>query len=173
VSPEAGIALAALVVSLGVAIVGWTHARRSDTRVATANAIAAEALELAKSAEARANRLERIPLERRDVAWDQQWIENTCTLTFRNIGTDTAYDVELVVDPAEGGPRQSHRQPTIAPTEPIGLCVEVLVREARQQGAVNYAEGVLFTPTADVRARITWRSESGVPGIQEWPELRL
>lgn len=49
-----------IAVTLGIAIVGWHRGNRADYH-------AREALELARSAETRAARLERLTVERRDV----------------------------------------------------------------------------------------------------------
>lgn len=95
-----------IVITLGIAVVGWRHARRANQRAAAANDLSAEALELARSAEARADRLEQIARERRDVAWDLFWSAFDSTLAVVNVGTDVAHDVELVVANQPGAARE-------------------------------------------------------------------
>jgi hypothetical protein len=165
-----------IITTLGIAVVGWMHAVRAGRRADRANDIAGEANEhaaraigLAESAEARADRLERAQRERRDVRWEQRWVEETCTLAFRNIGLDTAYDVELVVDPIDE--TQGHRQvtalPQVAPTEPIGIRLETLMRERlqwRRSPAARARLGSEPQPSM-ARALLTWRSEHGTPAV--------
>jgi hypothetical protein len=174
-SAEAWAAWAGIVVTLGIAIVGWSHARGANTRAKTAEEHAAEALELARSAEDRADRLERMATERRDVVWVHREVEDGETLSFQNIGSDTAYDVELLVDPAyddNNNPRQRIAMTSIEPAGRIGMKLTTLAREARDRFE-SAGPGILLTPGFSVRARITWRSDAGAPGIQDWDEISL
>ena len=156
-----------IVTTLGIAVVSWSRANRADSR-------ATRALELAESAEARADRLERRETERRDVAWDQRFIADAGTLSFRNVGTDTAYDVELHVDSADETarfPRQSARLPSVGPTEPIGVNLTVVLREAKTGGWMTTV--IDETRHVTVHARLAWRSAEGTPDSREWTALTL
>lgn len=165
-------AWAGIVATLGIAIVGWSYARRANTGAKVANEHAAEALELAKSSEKRADRLERIALERRDVTWEHRKSGDRGILALQNVGSDTANDVVLIVDPQNGTPRQTSSRSTVEPAGLIDIDLTALATEARQR-MKNAPPGFFLSPSFTVRARITWSSESGVPGIQEWAELRL
>ena len=174
---------AAIVITLGIATVGWNQNRRAardarkqanaaDLRASTAETHAARALELAESAEARADRLEQLAKERRDVRWVHREVDDRETLSFQNVGSDTAHDVELIVDPVDDHPRQQITLPAVGPADRIGIKLTALAREA-QARFDSAGPGILLTPGFTVRARITWRSESRVPGIQEWDEIDL
>lgn len=166
---------AAIVVTLGIAVVGWARANRSERQAKTADAHADEALALARSAEARADRLERIALEKRDVTWERQLVgaHHRGVLSFMNVGSDPAYDVALIVDPVAGGhERKIERFARIEPAERIGIHLTALAQEAETRAA-EASPGVILTPNFTVRTRITWRSESGVPNVKEWPSITV
>jgi hypothetical protein len=155
-----------VLVTLGIAIVGWSRANRASHH-------ADEALKLARSAEERADRLERLGRERGDVDWMQRDADDRETLSFRNAGSDIAYDVELVVDPAdENHPRKQERWSSVGPGDRIGIKLSTLAREA-QERFENAGPGILLTPGFTVSGRITWRSELGAPGVKEFDEIWL
>jgi hypothetical protein len=178
---EAGVALIALVVALGVAIVGWVHANRADERIADANRIAADALDLAHSAEARADRLERIAVESRDVQWTQQDRYREGGVTFQNSGSDTAYDVKLIVDPVHGG--WARREQPHGEVPPAGLAGMNLRDIAREAAAGHQPDGMGGTfelpgalpggPNPEIRVRITWRSGEGIPDVAEFTGIHI
>ena len=112
---EAAGVWASIVIVLGIAVVGWAQAVRAS-RVAKhanvesgrANEIAADALELAKAAEERADRLERISLERRDVHWTQRDLPDGIGFIFHNAGVDPAHQVRA---PPSPGTPAGHEDP--------------------------------------------------------------
>jgi len=163
---------ASIVVALGIAIVGWSYARRANAGAHLANEHATEALELAKSAESRADRLERIALERRDVTWERRkgGKGDRETLSFQNVGSDTAHDVVLIVDPQNGSPRRTSSLHSVQPAGHIDIKLTDLATAARRR-MENAPPGVFLSPGFTVRARITWSSESGVPSTQEWEKV--
>lgn len=163
-TPEAGIALVALVATVGVAVVTWHRANRADRH-------ADQALELARAAEHRADRLERRQLERRDVTWIKRDTERA-TVSFVNAGADTAYDVDLIVDsPNDDFPRRSQRHGRVEPAGRIGmrLHAEATARRETQELPV----GIGHSPMAPlrVRVRITWMSELGAPEAAEFGNI--
>ncbi len=173
-----------IAVTLGIAIVGWKrsnrvaagareHADAAEARAKRAEQRAERAVELAESAEARADRLERRAAERRDVAWTQRWLEQSATLSFRNVGTDPAYDVELNVYPAgeDHFRRQTVSMREIGPDEPIGIQLGVILQDATQGGW--FPTVIDQMRKVHVRARLTWRSAEGVHDKREWPDLLL
>ncbi len=144
----------------------------SDAIAREANEKAGRALELAEAAEERATRTERIAAERHDVHWVEEWIYEPATLTFRNVGTDSAHDVEVIVDVVESGQRRMERHGTVGPNERAGIRLEVDVRAARLATASN-PPNVIVSYSTEFRARVTWRSDAGAHGTQEWESLRL
>jgi hypothetical protein len=160
------ITLLGLLLALGAAIVNWNYAR-------IANRHAAQALDLAKAADQRADRLENIARERRDVFWSANWNEDMKALTVRNVGTDTAYDVELVVDAGVTDERYIARLDTVGPTELIARDLTEAHDKADSDWNASLNSGYIGLPDMGVTARITWRSESGVPGIESFDDLNL
>ena len=163
-----GIALLGVVVALGIAVVGWSKAKAADLH-------AAEAIGLARSADERADRLERLKVERRDVQWVQEtWHDDHRRgLTFRNAGTDVAHDVELVVDPVDGQgewPRRSTQQKRVEPAERLGIDMT----QEHISHMTDHQNRRLTMPRPQlVRVRIVWRSELRAPGIQEFDRIQL
>src|SRR4051794_33275833 len=83
---------AAIAVSLLLG--GWGLRQSSH-----ANRHSAEALDLARAADARADRAERIQLERRDVEWEHGFDAQRNAYWAKNVGTDTAHNVVMWADP--------------------------------------------------------------------------
>lgn len=166
-------AWASIVVTLGIAIVGWRRAgvadRRSvaaDARAVDADTRAARALELAESAEARADRLEQQAGERRDISWSYH-LNDAGWLRLRNIGADAAHTVEVYVDPADlEASRRVGRAATIAPTEYIDVDISDLVATAHFTADLMKYSGVHEVPTVALQSvRVAWTSELGTPGV--------
>lgn len=158
----------AIAVSAGLGGWGVRQAGRANTHAADSARAASEAVAVARAADERAARLERISLERRDVAWEQSWVtEPAETLTFLNVGTDRAHQVELVVDP-DDAPRMTFALPYVDAQDRIGMRVTVLANEARATAPAKSQ-----VPFIRVDARLTWRSEAGVPSVQAFDDLWL
>ncbi|WP_210651329.1 hypothetical protein [Nocardioides sp. SYSU D00065] len=141
-------------------------------RSARANGHAAEALELARAAEARADKLARIQLERHDVAWVQSYDKETATLSFRNVGTDVAHKVALTVDGPDGS-RQVTELVELHPTHPIGIRLTALAEDANRRWKELLDVGYIGVPAFTVRARLNWETGEGQAKTQEWEELVL
>lgn len=171
---------AGVAVALAVAFVGWIQAWRARStstkagqRAARAEHRADEALELARSAEERADRLEQIAGERRDVQWKRKDTNRDDVVSFTNVGTDTAYDVELMVD-IDGNPRQSSTFPSVGPTDGVGIYLNHIVEEAKtEQRLALERAGIAGIAVVEARARITWRSELGVRCVADIGEITL
>ncbi|MEP7738302.1 hypothetical protein ABKW28_11665 [Nocardioides sp. 31GB23] len=163
-TPEAGIALVALAVTVGVAVVTWHRANRADRH-------ADQALEFAHAAEARADRLERLQLERRDVRWVQRDAPRT-TISFLNAGSDPAYDVQLIVDSVTGlFPRRTQSHGNVAPAEVITMNLQAEAQaELDALNASRVAGSVLPRPVT-VQASVTWQSALGVPASYEFDRI--
>lgn len=153
-------------VSIAVAAVSLAHSSK-------ANRHSDEALALAKSAEERADRLERISTERRDVAWEfLDADDDPNSLSLRNTGTDIAYDVQLILDPTDGE-RHSIGAEQVLPREILTLDITDLTAEAERQWEDYSNSGYIGTPGFVATARMSWRSETGVPDVRTWEDLRL
>jgi hypothetical protein len=112
-------------------------------------------------------------LEQRDIAWTHRETEDGETLSFQNVGSDTAHNVEMIVDALHSDhPRQRVEMSTVEPASRIGIKLTTLAREAWERFE-SAGPGILLTPGFAVRARLTWYSESGVPDVQEWDETHL
>jgi hypothetical protein len=114
-------------------VVGIVQAHRANRHASDSAAVAKEALKLSQSAGVRASRVEQISLERRDVAWSATYVDDVQTLSLQNVGSDTAHDVELVVDPQDGD-RRSATLPSVPPTDRIGVRLIDLANEAARGG---------------------------------------
>lgn len=173
-TPEAGATLLGVFASIGIAIVGWVRANRADRHAGRAEVRAEEAHELAKAAEERADRLERMQIERRDVSWSQRDRTDRDVLSFANVGADTAHDVELIVDSIyDEFPRRVQQHGAVGPGDKIGMNFHTELEEKRQQFNATRATSSIRLPTLGVRVRIVWRSELDVPGIQEYDRITL
>lgn len=160
---QSALGLLGLVITLGIAIVGWAFAVRADRRAKDAGDRADEALELARSAEARADRLEQISAERRDVVW--RLIDaRRDTVSAQNIGRDTAQEVVLTVDFEEAIPRQTTRLPRVEPTARIGVNLTTAIADEleRQRREIATSLGYIGVPTVHGRVRLSWQSDLGV-----------
>lgn len=171
-STSDGLTIVGFAITLGVAIVGWTWLRRSDRRTA-------EALRLAQSAEDRAQRLEDQAIESRDVQWEPLQERNASGPAFRNVGADTAHDVQLIVEHRHAEwPRRTEPHGQVPGGGRIAMNLTTEIEEARsaaRERMRNAPPGVLIAAAGglDIRARITWRSPSGVPGSQDFDDLTL
>jgi hypothetical protein len=177
-NPSDGLTLVGFVITLGAAIVGWAWLRRADRRTAAANELAAQAnahaeraIALAQSAEDRADRLEHLEAEKRDVRWDWAWNKATAIITVTNIGTTPAHDVEVTVDTIEPTtiPRQARAAASVEPTEDLSLELEYVrsLPPKRLQGRA------LVIYRAHLRVQVVWRSPAGLHDQQLWPSLRV
>ena len=119
-----GDTLTALGVLVAAGIGGWgiRQAGQANKHANRSTEIADEALAVSKRADERADRLEQLATERKDIDWKLDWIEDSDTISARNIGTDTAYNVELTVDTTKpsGFPRQRETRESVAGGEAIG-----------------------------------------------------
>lgn len=165
------LALVAIVVSVGTAVVGWQHAIRAQRATADANATAVQALELARQADERAQRIEDRDIERRDVRWElgkRREVGDRVTLT--NIGTDTAYNVVMAVHP-EGETRREERQAEIPPDGRIEVDVSDLA-QARRDRAGRLSGNAVFVGTAvPLRVSVAWTSRTGVPDAYDFERI--
>lgn len=182
---------AGVVVALLTAAVSWIcakaagkRAQSADTRAERAEERADEAIELARSAEARADRLEHIATEIRDVVWVRNVAVGTnsdSTLSFRNTGVDSAHEVQLIVDPLRPKlPRITNNFASIEGGGLIGMNLWHVVAAADEKDdAIMFGNDrsadlvVAVVGGADVSARIVWRSASGVEGVQDMGTLKL
>ena len=166
---------AGIFVTLGIAIVGWSQAIRSERRAKAADTRALEALELARAAEARADRLERIAVEKRDVHWRRWTVPDYSpyTLSFQNAGTDPALNVTLVVDSTDQRfVRQTQTFDRIDPSDRIGINLTAAAREAAHQ-VRTLRDAMGLEPRITVNARVTWNYESGVGDVWHADGLTL
>lgn len=146
---------------------------RADRRARTAEEHAAAALALARSTEERADRLERIQVERRDVTWRLvDYGVPDGTICFENTGTDTAYDVVLAVDP-DGADRRTTQASKLGPREKIAVDMPDLAQQARRRFEELLEQGAVTTASVSASARLTWSSESGVQAAQGFPDLSV
>lgn len=156
----------AIAVTLGVAVVGWHRGNRAEQH-------AAEALDLARSAEARADRLERLAVERRDVTWARHDVRGEAGwVAYTNVGSDTAYDVRLLVDP-QGRARREVSADEVAPTERISLQMADFALGARRLMMELIEQNIYTTGSVQCRVRIVWRSASGVEESVEFTEVAV
>lgn len=162
-------AFLAILVTLGVAIVGWNHAVRAGRLAKKADTRADEAHALAKAAEERADRLEQISVERRDVAWKVLDTDDEALISVKNLGTDTAHAVTLAVDFEEEVPRQTVTAVTVEPTGTIDMNLAAAVSDEidRQTELFNRRDSFVSVPGVSARIRIAWQSELGVPASVE------
>lgn len=158
------IAIATTLVTLGIALVGWHF-------VARANSTSAEALEIAKAADQRAARLERISVEKRDVVWEAKFDPGRngteALLHITNVGTDSAGEVEVAVDPDLDISRITETAGSVAPTERVSVNLDGLAEEGRDLWLSRTRDtGHVRIPDLNMRIRITWSSASGVAAVQ-------
>lgn len=165
--PSDAAAWVAIAVTLGIAIVSWHRGNRADQH-------ATQALELAEAAEDRARRLEAAQFERADVRWEIDW-PTRHELRASNVGLDHAFDVELVIDPIEDTPGRRRIVPAerVAPTEHISTELGSLVAAGLSNARRARARRDQRSLVIEVRVRVTWRTESGQPGLQTWDRFRL
>jgi hypothetical protein len=171
----------AILVSLGVAVVGWARARRANEGASEANRIAADALNLARSAEERADRLERLALESRDVQWTEREMEGRFGVSFQHTGSDTAHEVRMLVEPVAGGwDRREEIFRDVEPTGRIGMDLTDIARQTAEGWEPDGSGGLLRKPNAlpggwvpTVRVRITWRSAEGAPEVAKFPAVQV
>lgn len=151
----AGLVMVGIVTTLGIAIVGWKQAARARADAREANNIARHSLALARSAEDRANRLEAVAQERRDVEWECTLMADPGAVDFCNIGTDPAYEVEVHFLWEGGINWESSRLPEVLPLECIG--VEIAWPSTPKPATV----------------RLSWKSLHGVPETRVWPGVHV
>jgi hypothetical protein len=160
----AGIIVAGAIGAWGI----WQAGKANDHAAASAKA-SADAVDLARNADNRADRLERAQFERSDVDWALSWISDVDTVSVRNVGTDTAHDVELVVDIGEAKVRRETKLSPIAPQQPIGARLIEFANQAREDFK-KMPSTYIGLPSLQMTVRLTWKSEAGVPGIRTWEE---
>ena len=167
-----GVAVAAVVGAAGwiQAVIANRVASKANEHAEASARAAYEAVQLAKSAEERADRLERISTEHRDVTWERDWDLFTRTFFVQNCATDTAYDVELVVDLPEGGARTTTRLAEVPATARIGVRLDPAVRAVVAKPRLDLVMGPRMLR---VKSRVTWRSEEQVPGVAAWENVKL
>lgn len=151
-------------IAASVALGGW--GLRQSSR---ANTHSAQALELARSAEARADRLEAMQTESRDIEWTCEWVASANTISVRNVGTDPAHDVVLTVD-IKATARQTVEQTSIGPGDAIGYRPTYSIQQDATVEAWAENRERAGIPAS---VRVTWRSANGVPDAKTWPELTL
>ncbi len=170
-----GIAVAAGVGGWGIRQAAQANrlAGRSAEAAARSTQIAEDALAVSKRADERADRLERIATDRNDIEWKLEWIEDSDTISVRNIGTDTAYDVELTIDTTQptGFPRQVETQLSVGGGNAIGYrypsSTTQQARDSFTRGRQEMnASGLFIAGGSAIHAdvRLTWRSEARTPG---------
>lgn len=169
------VAWVGIIITLGIAIVGWSRANRAERHAVGADDRAARALELAESAEARAQRLEAAQFERAEIRWEPYWSENDRVLAVRNVGVDAAHQVELVVDPLRDTPglRKQTSEAIVKPTGFIGIDLSRTVGAATSSAAKARARRKGAEINLAVRVQLTWRTETGAVGADRWDEIDL
>ncbi len=153
---------AGIAITLLIAIVGWAYAIRAGRRAKTAIWHSVEAVDLARSAEDRAERLEDASREYRDVAWGHVIDQDADVIRFRNTGTTAAHDVEIAVD------RQHDLERTAVTADIVQPLQQVEVPGVPMyDDIIDSIDGEPVTTRRIVpgTARITWRSAAGVPSI--------
>jgi hypothetical protein len=176
---EAAANWALLVATLGIAIIGWHRGNAAVRRANQSDARAEEALELARSAEERADRLEQMQIEPNHVEWKVRPLDippdkrDRC-VAVANRGTDTAHDVRLVADIQYQGREETHRD-TVEPNESIMIDLSTMVTAERERLVAYIAQnpGRGMEPAVYVRIQITWRTELGVKHSFDIGEARL
>jgi len=140
-------------------------------RASHANEVAGKALALAASAEARADRMERIQTESRDVRWRAtNHQDRTGRLRIQNFGSDVAERVRVTVEPIED--RADLR------TEIVGIVRPLEHVQFDLMDLLLKAHGGQFTSMSAhmgfaVDVRIAWRSPSGVESVAELKQVQL
>jgi hypothetical protein len=159
---EAAGVWAGTVVSLLIAIVGWAYSIRAGRRAKTAIWHSAEAVELARAAEDRADRLEAATREYRDVEWSHVVDQDAGVVRFRNAGTTAAHDVEIAID-------RKDLDRVGATTDLVQPLQQLEVPGVPMYDAMlaSFGEGEPVTTPRPVpgKARITWRAAAGLPSI--------
>lgn len=92
-STWAGIAVAASIGAWGI-----RQATRANTHAATSAKASADAVELAKNADARADGLERVEFERSDVERASRFDRPSNQWVIENVGQDTGCDVQVTAE---------------------------------------------------------------------------
>lgn len=167
---EPGVAAAwvAIVVTLGIAIVGWSRANRANgeasraTELAERSATAAErsasearrANELTREANERAARAEARAITRSDVRWDTRVDGSNWVLT--NTGLDDAADVVVILRTGEA---PSYQRIEVGEVTSLGSATVVDIADLRRDKAA--ASGALVSDMH--RAGITYFPSSNIP----------
>lgn len=169
---QAAAAWVTIVVTLGIAIVGWSQAIRSERRANTADAHTPT-----KPSSSRE------PPKREQTAWNESpssiatssGSTATCSRTTTapcpscTSAPTPAYDVVLTVDPiGSTAPRRVERFGTIEPTQRVGINLTTLAQEAAEE-----VHGTGLEPSLSVRATISWASKEGVPDVQTWDSVAV
>jgi hypothetical protein len=153
------VVLLGIAITLGIAIVGWNFARR-------ANHTSQRALELAQSAEERAERTENLTRERADIEWTIAVDHGSGRLTYTHVGTDPADDVELVFDNAATETRTSTVAGTVAPTAQVSIESSTETFAVMAWASPTGHHGSAKSTRLRGRARLTWRTQAGAAGIR-------
>jgi hypothetical protein len=159
---EAAGVWAGIAITFGIALVGWAYSIRAGRRAKTAIWHSAEALELARSAEDRAERLEGAVREHRDVEWSHVVDQDANVVRFRNTGTTAAHDVEIALDRKDLD-RASVTADIVQPLQQLeipGVPMYDAIIAASAEG-----ETVTSPRLVPGKARITWHSAEGIPSI--------
>jgi hypothetical protein len=159
---EAAAVWASIAITLLIAIVGWAYAIRAGRRVKTAIWHSAEALDLARTAEDRTDRLEIAFREYRDVDWAHVIDQDADVIRFRNTGTTAAHDVEIAIDRQDDLDRTSVTAEVVQPLQQLEVPGVPMY-----DSVIDSVDGEPVTTRRLVpgTARITWRSAAGVPSI--------
>jgi len=153
---------AGIAITLGIALVGWAYSIRAGRRAKTAIWHSVEALDLARSAEDRADRLEAATREHRHVEWSHVFDQEAGVIRFRNSGTTVAHDVEITVD------RKDHDRASVT-SDIVQPLQQLEVPGVPMYDAIIASiEGETVTSQRHVpgKVRITWRSAAGIPSIE-------
>ena len=177
---EVVVAGIAILVTLGVAIVGWSkantanrvasrateHAERSATAAEASAEEARVANELTRQANERADRAEARATTRNDVRWESQVNGSTWTIT--NKGLDDAPDVVVIL---RTGDEPNYQRIEIGLVQSLASAGVLGISDLRQQvAAANAAEidamdraGITYFPSYDIplRQRILWVDAAG------------
>lgn len=159
-------ALVGVIIAVVVGGDGIRRARAADKLAVGAGTRADEALELARRADERAERAERIAFEHNDIEWRRRENVRPGTLSYVNAGTSSAHNVCMVIDLSSGSWREEVRLDVVGPGELIGCHLPTSVRDAaielHKQDRRGFMPGRVVSAAVDVL--LTWQSEGGVPG---------
>ena len=147
-------------------------AAEANKHAETSAEAAREAVAIARAADERADRIEQRQLERSDVSWEPTYDAERRTISFQNVGSDVAHNVEALIDHADGKfAWEQASSPTVPPRHRIGVHLDAWAHDVYDQWQARQGADIFGRPSLHVRARLTWETESGRPRTQIWKDI--